>query len=310
MDKPDVLILGAGPAGLSAAIYTARSGLATVIYEKGFPGGLANTTDVIANYPGFPENISGMELGERMRKQAEQFGAVIVTSEVKRLWREGDQIHAQVGEETVTARAAIVASGSVPKKLGVLGEGELMGRGVSYCATCDGPLYGGKATAVIGGGDSALQEALFLSRFASKVTVIHRRDELRGAAVLEAAVRKHLKIELALDKKVKAIEGTDVVTGVTVEDKKTGSQETIPADGVFIYVGYNPSVEMLGPEFERTETGFLIAGAGLSTSVPGVFVAGDVRDKTLKQVVTAAGDGAVAAISVYEYLEGPQPERK
>ncbi len=310
MDKPDVLILGAGPAGLSAAIYTARSGLATVIYERGLPGGLANTTDIIANYPGFPENISGMELGERMRKQAEQFGAVIVGSEVKRLWREGDEIHAQVGEETVAGRAAIVATGSVPRKLGVLGEGELMGRGVSYCATCDGPLYGGKPTVIVGGGDSALQEALFLSRFASKVTVIHRRGELRGAAVLEDAVRKNSKIELALDKKVKAITGTDVVTGVTVEDKKTGREETIAADGVFIYVGYNPSVEMLGPEFERTKTGFLIAGAGLTTSVPGVFVAGDVRDKVLRQVVTAAGDGAVAAISVYEYLEGAQPQRK
>jgi thioredoxin reductase (NADPH) len=309
MDKPDVLIVGAGPAGLSAAIYTARSGLATVVYEKGFPGGLANTTDVIANYPGFPESIAGMELGERMRKQAEQFGAVIVSSEVKRLWREGDRIHALVGEETLTARAAIVATGSVPRKLGVLGESELMGRGVSYCATCDGPLYGGKLTVVIGGGDSALQEALFLSRFASKVTVIHRRDELRGAAVLEAAARENPKIELALDKKVRAIEGTEAVTGVAIEDKKTGGRETVPADGVFIYVGYNPSVEMLGPEFERTDKGFLIAGDGLSTSVPGVYVAGDVREKTLKQVVTAAGDGAVAAVSVYEYLEGPQPER-
>ena len=309
MNKPDVLIIGAGPAGLSAAIYTARSGLATVIYEKGFPGGLANTTDAIANYPGFPDSISGMELGERMRKQAEQFGAVIVIRAIDRLWREDERIHARVGDETVTARAAIVATGSVPRKLGVMGEGELMGRGVSYCATCDGPLYGGKPTAVIGGGDSALQEALFLSRFSSKVTVIHRRDELRGAAVLEAAVRENPKIELALDKKVKAIEGTEAVTGVAVEDKKTGAGDTIRADGVFIYVGYSPSVEMLGPEFERTEKGFLIAREGLATSVPGVFVAGDVREKTLKQVVTAAGDGALAATSVYEYLEGPQPER-
>jgi thioredoxin reductase (NADPH) len=304
MERPDVLILGAGPAGLSAGIYTARSGLATVIYEKGLPGGLANTTDVIANYPGFPGNISGMELGERMRKQAEQFGAVIMSSEVKRLWREGDEIHALVGEETLIARSAIVATGSLPKKLGVPGEAELTGHGVSYCATCDGPLFGGKLTAVIGGGDSALQEALFLARFASKVTVIHRRDELRGAAVLEAAVRKSPKIELALDKSVKAIDGTLAVTGVIVEDKKTGNEEAIKAEGVFIYVGYNPSVEMLGPEFERTETGFLIAGADLATSVPGVFAAGDVRDKVLKQVVTAAGGGAVAAISVYQYLEG------
>jgi len=309
MDRIDVLILGAGPAGLSAGIYTARSGLATVIYEKGLPGGLANTTDIIANYPGFPEDISGMELGERMRKQAERFGAVIASSEVKRLWREGDEIRAQVGEETVIARSAIVATGSVPRKLGVLGEGEMMGHGVSYCATCDGPLYGGKLTAVIGGGDSALQEALFLARFSSKVTVIHRRDRLRGTAVLEAAIRNNPKIELALDKKVKAIEGTEAVTGVRVEDKKTGNVETIKADGVFIYVGYSPSVEMLGPEFERTDTGFLIAGTGLATSVPGVFAAGDVRDKVLRQVVTAAGDGAMAAISVYEYLEGAQPGR-
>jgi thioredoxin reductase (NADPH) len=303
MENPDVLVVGAGPAGLTAGLYAARSGLCTVIYEKGFPGGLAAVTDRIDNYPGFPEGISGMELGQRMHQQAKRFGAVIANSAIDRLWKEEDSVLASTGGKEVIARSAIVATGSTPRKLGVPGETELTGKGVSYCATCDGPLYKGKVTAVIGGGDSALQEALFLTHFASRVVVIHRRDRLRAAVVLQDEGRGNSKIEFALNKLIKAIEGDQDVKGILVEDNSTGKEELIEADGVFIYVGYDPNVGMLGPEFERSTSGFLVTKPNLETSVPGIFAAGDVRDKMLRQVVTAAGEGAAAAVSAYAYLE-------
>jgi thioredoxin reductase (NADPH) len=302
-ERIDVLIIGAGPAGLTAAIYASRSGLRTVVYEKGFPGGLAAVTDRIDNFPGFPDGISGMELGLLMEKQARRFGAMINSATVKRLWREDGLIHGDLEERTVSAHSAIVASGSVPRKLGIPGEEELTGKGVSYCATCDGPLYRDKPTAVIGGGDSALQEAVFLSRFASRVSVIHRRDQLRGAAVLQEEARSNPKIDLVLNKAVQRIEGTDQATGVLVEDKASGEELLVPAEGVFIYVGYNPTVGFLGEEFERSDMGFLTTGPDLATSVEGVFAAGDVRQKVLRQVVTAAGEGALAAVSAYGYLE-------
>jgi thioredoxin reductase (NADPH) len=303
MDNVDVLIVGAGPAGLTAAIYASRSGLRTLVYEKGFPGGLATVTDRIDNYPGFPEGISGMELGQLMEEQANRFGAEIEAGEISRVWKTDEAVHAMVKDRTFTAGTAIIAAGSVPRKIGVPGEAELTGKGVSYCATCDGPLYKNKVTAVIGGGDSALQEALFLARFASRVFVIHRRDELRGAAVLQDEVRADPRVEIVLNKAIQSIEGTDQATGVLVKDKSSGEETLIAAEGVFIYVGYDPSVGFLGKEFQRSETGFLLTDADLQTSVPGVFAAGDVRQKILKQVVTAAGEGALAAISAYSYLE-------
>jgi thioredoxin reductase (NADPH) len=301
--RAEVLIVGAGPAGLTAAIYASRNGLKTVVYEKGFPGGLAAVTDRIENFPGFPRGISGIELGERMHEQAKRFGAAMQSAKVERLWRENGVIHADLAEHTVTAISAIVASGSVPKRIGVPGEIEYTGRGVSYCATCDGPLYKDDVTVVIGGGDSALQEALFLARFASRVLVIHRRDELRGAAVLQDEARSNPKIELILNKAIQRIEGDDQATGVLVKDKTSGEESLVKASGIFIYVGYDPSVGFLGEEFDRSDSGFLVTGCDLATSVEGVFAAGDVREKILKQVVTAAGEGALAAMSAYAYLQ-------
>jgi len=303
MEGIDVLIIGAGPAGLTAAIYAARSGLSTTICDPGFPGGLASTTASIENYPGFPEGIAGMDLGSRMFQQATRFGASLANSRVERLWRDDAGIRAATGKATLEARSAIVATGSTPRKLGVPGEDKFGGRGVSYCATCDGPLYRDASVAVIGGGDSALQEALFLAKFAAGVTVIHRRGELRAAAALQAEVRANPRITLVLNKSIKAIEGGSLVEAVAVEDKATSAAERIGVSGVFIYVGYDPNVSMLGPEFRLSGAGFLIADADMGTSVPGVFAAGDVRHKTLRQVATAVGDGAQAAMSAYAYLE-------
>lgn len=303
MQSRDVIIVGAGPAGLAAGIYTARSGLETIILEKGLAGGLVNITDRIDNYPGFPEGVSGFELGERMRQQAERFGATIVTQEVRKVKKMGREIQLTTDGEEYAAPAAIIATGSTPKKIGVPGEEEYIGKGVSYCATCDGPLYRNKVAAVIGGGDSALQEAIYLAGLASTVQVIHRRDQLRGAKILQDEIRRNPKIVLHLNKRIVAIEGENEVNGVRVEDKATGKVEKISADGIFIYVGYSPSVSCLGDEFEKTSEGFLVTKPNLETSVEGVFAAGDVRAKELRQVVTAAGDGALAAMSVYAYLQ-------
>ncbi len=300
--RRELVIVGGGPAGLTAGLYACRSGLSATIYEKGYPGGLAATTDLIDNYPGFPEGINGMELGDAMKEHAERFGAKIVTSEVERVWKDGE-VSISVKGETITAGAAIVATGWSPRKLGVPGEEELTGKGVSYCATCDGPLYRDKTVAVVGGGDSALQEAIFLSKFAKEVKLIHRRDEFRAAPFLQKAVSENDGITLLLSRTVLAIRGREGVEGIALKSKKTGEEEFAEADGVFIYAGIIPNVGMLGPEFEKDDTGFIITDDRLRTSVEGVFAAGDVRAKTLRQVVTAAGDGALAAMSAYSYME-------
>jgi len=298
----DVIIVGGGPAGLTAGLYACRSGLSATIYEKGYPGGLAATTDLIDNYPGFTEGVNGMELGDMMKKHAERFGAKIVASEIEKVWRD-DGVKVSVKGETVPAGAVIVATGWSPKKLGVPGEAELAGKGVSYCATCDGPLYRDKTVAVIGGGDSALQEAIFLARFAKEVKLIHRRDEFRAAPFLQKTVEDNDRITPLLSKTVVAVRGEGGVDGVELEDKKTGEKEFAEAAGVFFYVGIIPNVGMLGPEFDRDDMGFIITDDRCRTSIEGIFAAGDVRSKTLRQVVTAAGDGALAAMSAYSYLE-------
>jgi thioredoxin reductase (NADPH) len=300
--RRELVIVGGGPAGLTAGLYACRSGLSATIYEKGYPGGLAATTDLIDNYPGFPEGINGMELGDAMKEHAERFGAKIVTSEVERVWKDGE-VSISVKGETITAGAVIVATGWSPRKLGVPGEEELTGKGVSYCATCDGPLYRDKTVAVVGGGDSALQEAIFLSKFAKEVKLIHRRDEFRAAPFLQKAVSENDGITLLLSRTVLAIRGREGVEGIALKSKKTGEEEFAEADGVFVYAGIIPNVGMLGPAFEEDVTGFIITDDRLRTSVEGVFAAGDVRAKTLRQVVTAAGDGALAAMSAYSYME-------
>ena len=304
MDAPEILIVGSGPAGLAAAIYAGRAGISTVMYEQALFGGLAGTTACIDNYPGFSDGISGTDLTTQMYDQAIRFGTDFVNSRILRLWKEGDRVYARVGPERIEAACGIVATGSTPRRLGIPGEIELTGKGVSYCATCDAPLYGDRTVAVVGGGDSALQEALFAARFAARVILIHRRAQFRAAAVLAKDVRDNPKIVLALNKVATRINGETGVESISIDDTRTGTSETLPVDGVFVYVGFDPNVGMLGPEFKRSPSGFLVTDAKMETSVEGIFAAGDVREKTLRQVATAVGDGALAAMSAFAYLEG------
>ncbi len=299
----DVVIVGAGPAGLSAGIYAARNRLKTLICEKSAPGGLANMTERIENFPGFPDGISGLELTSLMLKQAQQFGAVIETKEVTAISKNGEKILTETSTDKIQSLTAIVATGSVPRRIGVAGEERFAGKGVSYCATCDGPLFSGKSVAVIGGGDSAFQEAIFIARFAKKVKLIHRREKFRATALLQERVKNLRNVDLITNVTVEEITGEDQVTGVLVKDNVSGKRYLVEADGIFIYAGYSPVSDFLGREFKKTPEGFLIVDQNLQTSVEGVFAAGDVREKPLRQVVTAAADGALAAFSASNFIE-------
>lgn len=303
MDLWDVVIVGAGPAGLTAAIYSARNRLKTLICEKAAPGGLANLTERIENFPGFPDGISGWQLASLMLKQAQQYGAVLESKEITEISKQGDRVVLRSSQTEIQSLASIIATGSVPRKIGVPGEERLTGRGVSYCATCDGPLFSEKTVAVIGGGDSAFQEAILLARFARKVIIVHRRQRFRSAAILQERAKSLANIDLITDVSVEEIVGEEHVTGIRVRENISGRTYLIEADGVFIYVGYSPATDFLGSEFKKTSDGFLIVDDNLQTSVEGVFAAGDVRHKFLRQVVTAASDGAIAAFAASNFLE-------
>jgi thioredoxin reductase (NADPH) len=298
----DVLILGGGPAGLTAALYTARGGLSTLLLEKMAPGGQAATTELIENYPGFPSGIGGMELSMAMLEQAERFGAEVVYDDIA--YVDFSQEHKEVKgySETYRGRSVIVTTGASPKLLGAPGEERLRGRGVSYCATCDGALYRGKQVIVVGGADSAVEEADYLTRFADKVTIVYRRDKLRAAPIITARALANPKITVIYDTVIQEIHGQNAVEAVTLEHVKTGSTKHMPIDGLFIYVGLNPNTELLGDTLEKTQQGYLLTDDNMACSLPGIFAAGDVRDKKLRQVATAVGDGAQAAASVEHYL--------
>lgn len=299
----EVAIIGAGPAGLTAALYCGRAGLDTVVVERLGPGGQAATTAHIENYPGFPGGISGPDLGQRLEEQARAFGARLVLAEVQTV-SVHDGFGVRTGEGDMAVRALIVASGARERPLGVPGESEFRGRGVSYCATCDGAFYRNRRVVVVGGGDSALEEALFLTRFASTVTVIHRRDALRAAKVLQERALSSAKLAFVWNTVVKAVLGRDKVEGVQLTHVGTGKDTEFPADGVFVCVGKLPNSELVRPLVETDAAGYVVTGEDMSTSSPGLFAAGDVRAKYLRQVATAVSDGAVAGVAAERYLAG------
>lgn len=303
MDIKDVVIIGGGPAGLAAGIYAARAKLNTILVERGMPGGLAASTEFIENYPGFAEGIGGPELAIQMQSQAMRFGLDFQSAGVDSLTKDGNEFIVKTDDGELRARAVIFAAGAAPQMLNVKGEHELHGRGVSYCATCDGAFFQGKKVAVVGGGDAAVEEAMFLTKFADKVFIIHRRGELRATKVVQQRAQDNPKIDFVWHSVVDGIEGDDVVRAVHVKDVRSGEVSKLDVDGVFIYVGHKPTSELVRDLVKTDERGYIITDDEMRTDCPGLFAVGDVRKKTLRQVVTAVADGAIAAVAAEKYLE-------
>ncbi len=302
-DSYEAIIIGGGPAGLTAGIYLMRAGIRAMLLEKQMLGGAALNTGRIDNYPGFPEGISGSELTRRMAEQARKHGLVIKEfSEADGLRRTDGPFEIKVDKESYRAAGVIAAMGTVPLKLGIPGEEALLGRGVSYCATCDAMFFRNLEVAVVGGGDSALSEALSLANVVGKVSVIHRRDRLRGQQVLQDAAARNNKIEFLFNKTPLRVNGVSEVESMTLRDVKTGEESELKVSGVFFYVGTRPDTLFLGDLVDRDEAGFIATGENLSTKTAGLFAAGDVRKKSLRQISTAVGDGATAAVNLEKYL--------
>ncbi|MBE0447018.1 MAG: thioredoxin-disulfide reductase [Actinobacteria bacterium] len=299
----DVLIIGGGPAGLSAGLYAARSRLKVKLFEKELVGGQASITDLIENYPGFPDGISGFELTDKMREQAQRFGLEIDTTEVTSVDFEGAEKNVVTSDGEYSAKAVIIASGVRPSKLDVPGAAKFTGRGISYCATCDGPFFRDKRVMVVGGGNSAIEEAVYLTKFASSVTIVHRRDKLRAEKIVQERAFKNEKIDFLLDTILASISGDAVVSKVTIRNVKTSEEKEVPVDGIFVFVGNLPNTELFDRKIDLDDQGYIITDDALMASVPGVFAAGDVRRNRLKQVVWAAAEGALAAISAETYIE-------
>lgn len=303
----DLVIVGAGPAALSAAIYTTRENIETILYEKGVPGGLISTTDWVDNYPGFPDGIEGLTLGDNMRKQAERFGAVIELGEVMGIKKDGDVIVLDTTDGDVKGKTVLIATGSGYKKIGVPGEDTYYARGVHYCATCDGAFYRDKRLVVVGGGNSAVQEAMFLTRFTSHIDLLVRSD-FRASDVLVKELAEKFKDKITVHKQVttdEIIGEAGAVTKVIGTDKTTGKKIEFETDGVFVFVGLAPNTDFLkNSAVELDEIGLVKSDESLKTAIPGVFVAGDCRSGATMQIATAVGEGATAALKIREFLEG------
>jgi len=298
----ELVVVGGGVAGCTAAMYAARYNVDLILLEKAAPGGLTATASEIENYPGFPDGINGFELAERVRQQAVNAGVEFVPGEAHGLRRQdqGWVLDTSVGD--IAAKTLIVATGASPRRLKVPGERELFGHGVSYCATCDGMFYRDKTVAVAGGGNTAVDEAVYLSDVCEKVYVVHRRDELRAEAVLQKRAFARSNIEFVWDSVITQITGSDDVAAVTTHNKKTQQNREIAVEGVFVAIGHEPQTEWLADVVEL-EDGFIVADCTMSTSAPGLFVAGDIRNTPLRQVTTAVGDAAIAAFSAWQHLQ-------
>ena len=298
----DMVIIGGGPGGYSAALYAARSGMDVVVLEKLSAGGQMALTSQVDNYPGFPEGIDGFALGMQMQEGAERFGAKTELAEVRSVDLLAQPKRIETSEGTFYGKTVIYAAGAGPRKLGLPGEETLTGRGLHYCAACDGMFYKGKTVVVVGGGNSAAADALVLTRLAKKVILVHRRDRLRAEKVYQKALAEAENLEFRWNSTVDRLLHDGKVTGVVLKDKNTGEETSVSCDGVFISVGRSPNTQMLKGQVELDETGYVVAEESCRTNIPGVFAVGDVRTKALRQIVTAAADGAVAVHCAEEYL--------
>lgn len=304
MKAYDTIIIGGGPGGLSAAIYAARGDLKTAVFEKSLVGGQINVTFEVENYPGIPEILSGFELSDRFKQQADKFGTEFIDEEIIKVDFESKDGYKKVytEDEEYLTKTIIIATGAQPRSLGCPGEEEYIGKGVSYCATCDGALYRNKVVAVIGGGDSAVEEGMFLTKFASKVYVVHRRDELRAVKTIQDRAFKNEKMEFIWDSVVDEVKGENFVTSLILENKKTKEKSELKVDGVFVYVGILPNNELLKKDITLDKSGFVTTNQLMETNIPGVYAIGDLRDTPLRQVVTASSDGAIAAFYAEKHI--------
>ena len=300
----DLIIIGGGPAGLTAGLYASRARMDTLLIEKGIAGGQVMTTEWVENYPGFEDGLSGPDLSMKMKQQAEKFGLTIQHTAVMGLSRDG-KIYKLSMEDgtTLEAKALIIATGARLRPLGVEGEEKFRGRGVSYCATCDGAFFRDRKIVVAGGGNTAVEEAIFLTRFVTELHIVHRRDKLRADKILQERAFQNPKIKFEWNSVIDAINGDDFVTSVTVKDVKTGEKRDIAAEGVFIFIGYDPNTEPFKEVLDLDENSNIIVDHSMATSVPGIFAAGDVTNTPLNQIATAVGEGAIAAVSAEKYIE-------
>jgi thioredoxin reductase (NADPH) len=306
-EKRDIIIIGSGPAGLTAAIYAARANLKPLVFEGDQPGGQLMITTEVENFPGFQDGIMGPDLMQEMRAQAERFGAEIVTADVTKVQLTTDKKIVWEGEDAYEARAVIIATGATANLLGLENEKRLMGRGVSACATCDGFFFTNKEVCVVGGGDSAMEEATFLTRFATKVHIIHRRDQFRASKIMVQKAKDNPKIDFIMDSIVTDVLGEKLVNGVKIKNKKTNETSELKVEGMFVAIGHTPNTHMFKGQLDMDEKGYIITCSDktkqTAASVPGVFACGDVQDPHYRQAITAAGSGCAAALDAERYIE-------
>ena len=298
----DVLVIGAGPAGMTAAIYAARAGYKTAMAEVGVPGGQAATTEIIENYPGFPNGVAGPDLMYKFFEQTQTFGVEILYGYVEGIDTVDETKKVKIGDNVYESKTVIIASGAKPKTLGVANEDRLRGRGVSYCATCDGFFFKDKEVMVVGGGDTAVEEAMYLTKMCSKVTLIHRREQLRANRTAQNRALANEKLEIIYNTTLEEIIGEDKVTSVRLKNKITGEETIMPIEGIFIFAGYTPNNDFFPSQLAVDERGYVLTDEKMATNLPGIFAVGDVRQKPLRQVTTAVGDGGVVITAVEDYL--------